>query len=140
MVMVTSCAVPSTVVAVNVSVSVLADIERLHGGIVVVERVGPEPGRCQRVAAVAAGARASTCRPRVQASAGLSTSVEFRSPVAVGVPGVPLATPPASTTLPVVSPVITAASFGAVDGDGHQLRGAVDRDGGEACRSACRRR
>ena len=47
----------------------------------------------------------------VQASFGLSTSVEFRSPVAVGVPGVPLATPPASITVPVAVPVITAASL-----------------------------
>ena len=46
-----------------------------------------------------------------QASFGLSTSVKLRSPVAVGVPGVPLATPPASTTAPVVSPLITAASL-----------------------------
>ena len=49
----------------------------------------------------------------VQASLGLlsSTSVEFRSPVAVGVPGVPLSTPPASITAPMKSPVITAASL-----------------------------
>ena len=53
MVMVTTWAVPSTVVAVNVSVSVSPDIERLHGRIVVVQRVGPEPGGCQRVAAEA---------------------------------------------------------------------------------------
>ena len=38
-------------------------------------------------------------------------SVEFRSPVAVGVPGVPLATPPASVTDPLAAPVITAASL-----------------------------
>ena len=69
----------------------------------------------------------------VQASLGLlsSTSVELRSPVAVGVPGVPLSTPPASTTGPMKSPLITAASLAAVDGDGHQLLGAVDRRGGE---------
>ena len=34
----------------------LPDIERLHGGIAVVERVGPDAGRRQRVAAVAVGA------------------------------------------------------------------------------------
>ena len=37
--------------------------------------------------------------------------MELRLPVAVGMPGVPLATPPASTTVPLVSPLITAASF-----------------------------
>ena len=42
---------------------------------------------------------------------GLSTSVEFRLPVAVGVPGVPLATPPASVTDPLAAPLITAASL-----------------------------
>ena len=49
----------------------------------------------------------------IQASLGLlpSTSVELRSPVAVGVPGVRLSTPPASTTGPMKSPLITAASF-----------------------------
>ena len=57
MVMVTSCWVPSTVVAVNVSVSVSPDIERLHGRIAVVQRVGPDPGGGERVAAVAVGAR-----------------------------------------------------------------------------------
>ena len=46
-----------------------------------------------------------------QRSLELSISVEFRLPVAVGMPGVPLLTPPASVTVPVVSPVITAASF-----------------------------
>ena len=47
----------------------------------------------------------------VQASLGLSTSVELRSPVAVGVPGVPLVTPPSSITDPMKSPLITAASL-----------------------------
>ena len=41
----------------------------------------------------------------------MSTSVEFRLPVAVGVPGVPLLTPPASVTDPLATPLITAASF-----------------------------
>ena len=41
----------------------------------------------------------------------LSTSVANKSPVTVGVPGVPLATPPASTTVPALLPVITAASL-----------------------------
>ena len=47
----------------------------------------------------------------VQASFGLSTSVELRLPVAVGVPGVPLLTPPASATVPVTGPVMTAVSL-----------------------------
>ena len=38
-------------------------------------------------------------------------SVEFRLPVAVGVPGVPLLTPPASVTAPLVTPLITAVSL-----------------------------
>ena len=46
-----------------------------------------------------------------QRSLELSTSVEFRSPVAGGVPGVPLLTPPASVTDPLATPLITAASF-----------------------------
>jgi len=45
------------------------------------------------------------------ASFGLSISAESRLPVAVGVPGVPLLTPPASVTLPVAVPLIVAASF-----------------------------
>ena len=43
--------------------------------------------------------------------AGLSTSVSVSVPLAVGVPGVPLATPPASITEPVLVPLITAASL-----------------------------
>ena len=103
----------------------LPDIERLHGRIVVVQRVGPDPGRCQRVGAVAAGAAVGLTA--VQTSFGSSTSVEFRSPVAAGVPGVPLATPPASTTRPVVTPLIVGGVVGAVDDDGDDLRSAVDR-------------
>ena len=41
----------------------------------------------------------------------MSTSVEFRSPVAGGVPDVLLLTPPASITAPVAAPLITAASL-----------------------------
>ena len=37
--------------------------------------------------------------------------MELRSPVAVGVPGVPLSTPPASITDPLATPLITAASL-----------------------------
>ena len=42
---------------------------------------------------------------------GLSTSVSVRIPVAVSVPGVALATPPASPTEPAALPEITAASL-----------------------------
>ena len=110
MVMVTSCAVPSTVSDREAVGQRVADIERLHGGIAVVERVDPDPGRRQRVAAVAVGAGVAV-PTAVQASGGLSTSVAFRLPVAVGVPGVPLATRRPRSPLPVVSPVITAASL-----------------------------
>ncbi len=47
----------------------------------------------------------------VKLLAALSTSVSVSVPVAVGVPGVPLATPPASTTVPLEVPEITAASL-----------------------------
>src|SRR5262245_4963947 len=47
----------------------------------------------------------------VHASFGLSTSAEFRSPVAVGVPGVPLAAPPASVTEPLSAPARRAAAL-----------------------------
>ncbi len=47
----------------------------------------------------------------VKALAVPSTSVDVNVPVAVGVPGVPLATPPASVTAPVLVPVTTAASL-----------------------------
>ena len=67
----------------------------------------------------------------VQASFGLSTSVEFRSPVAVGVPGVPLLTPPASVTDPLATPLITAASLAPLMVIVTCCVGAVDRDGGE---------
>ena len=92
------------------SVSVPPTLSASTVGIAVVERVGPHPGRVERVAAVAVGAGGAG-RTACQASDGLSTSVELRSPVAVGVPGVPLLTPPASITVPVVAPLITAASL-----------------------------
>ena len=65
MVMVTSCSVPSTVVAVNVSVSVSPDIERLHGRIVVVQRVGPQPGCVDRERAVGACGREADHLPGI---------------------------------------------------------------------------
>ena len=40
-----------------------------------------------------------------------STSVDVKVPVAVGVPEMALLTPPASITVPVLVPMITAASF-----------------------------
>ena len=46
-----------------------------------------------------------------KASVALSTSVASRSPVTVGVPSVALATPPASMTVPMLVPVIVAASL-----------------------------
>ena len=103
----------------------LARIERLHGRIAVVQRVGPHPGGGERVAC-----RRCLAVGKLTASqaTGSSTSAS-RSPVSVGMPGVPLATPPASTTVPVVSPTDRCRVVGAVDGDGHELRGAVDRGG-----------
>src|SRR5439155_18947425 len=58
---------------------------------------GPEPG------ALAAAA--------VNVFGVLSTSLSVKVPLAVGVPAVPLPTPPASTTEPVAVPEITAASL-----------------------------
>ena len=43
--------------------------------------------------------------------AALSTSVAVSVPLTEGVPGVALATPPASTTAPLLLPLITAASL-----------------------------
>ena len=86
MVMVTSCAVPSSVSTVNVSGQRLAVIERLHRRVAVVERVGPHAVRAVSaigaVAVVVAAPAATAC----QASAVLSTSAALRSPVSVGVP------------------------------------------------------
>ena len=45
MVMVTTCAVPSAVSAVKLSVSVAVPLSACTVGIAVVERVGPHPGR-----------------------------------------------------------------------------------------------
>jgi hypothetical protein len=47
----------------------------------------------------------------VKVLAALSTSVLVKVPVALGVPVMALATPLASTTLPTLVPLITAASF-----------------------------
>ena len=44
-----------------------------------------------------------------KASSGPSKSSAYRSPLAVGVPGVPLLIPPASMTVPVAVPLISAA-------------------------------
>ena len=97
----------------------LTGIERLHRGVAVVERVGPD---LAAVSAYSCRRRWKSARTAAQASFGLSTSVEFRSPVAVGVPDVPLATPPASwLRLQSRSLVMTAASFALVDGDRHRL-------------------
>ena len=65
----------------------------------------------------------------VQASFGLSTSVEFRSPVAVGVPGVALADAAGLDHRPGGDAGDHRGIVGAIDGDGDQLGGAVDREG-----------
>ena len=57
----------------------------------------------------------------------LSTSVSVSVPVAVGVPGVPLATPPASVTAASDRAGDHRGVVGAVDGDVHHLGGAVRR-------------
>ena len=88
----------------------VADIERLHGGVAVVERVGPHAGGRHRVAAVAVGAggRRADRRPGIVRVVDIGVvEIAGRGRRA----GVPLATPPASTTLPVMLPVITAASL-----------------------------
>ena len=99
------------VATMNVSVQRIADIERLHRGIVVVERVGPHPGRVERVGAVAVGGGGAG-RYRLP---GFVRVVDVGGVEIAGVrgrTGMALLTPPASTTLPLASPVITAASFG----------------------------
>ena len=55
----------------------------------------------------------------------LSTSVASRSPVSVGVPGVPLATPPASVTVAGRVAGDHRRIVLRMDGDRHHLRGAV---------------
>ena len=56
----------------------------------------------------------------------LSTSVG-QMPVTVEHARCAVATPPASVTEPLASPVITASVVATGDGDGDQLGGAVDR-------------
>ena len=84
----------------------VADIEVLDGRIVVIERVAPVAGSADRPGAVAA----SACLV-LERVAALSTSVSVSVPVTVGVPAVPLFTPPASTTAPVSWPETSAASL-----------------------------
>ena len=97
-------------------------IARLHGGIVVVQRVGPDAGRRQRVGAELAQQRRVDGDPEV---VGI-----------VDVGRVQIARRGRGARCAVIDaaglghraghgPVITAASLAAVDGDGHQLLGAV---------------
>ena len=107
MVTVTTCAVPSTVVDREAVGQRVADIERLHCGVAVVDRVGPRAGGVDGVGAVAVAAP----RRRPPEGVGRVVDVGELSPAAVGVPGAPLATPPASVSVPGGAPRITAASF-----------------------------
>ena len=106
MVTVTTCAVPSAVSAVKLSVSVALPLSACTAAIVVVERVGPHAGGRQLVGAVAVGGGGAGRHRLPGVVRVLSTSVASRSPVSVGVPGVPLSTPPASVTSPAASPVM----------------------------------
>ena len=108
----------------------VAGTERLHRGIAVVQRVGPHAGRCQRVAAVAAGA--CDCRGdrgpaivRIVDVGGIEVAGRNRGAWNAGTNSAGLdhrAGHGAGDHRRIV---------GAVDGDGDELRGAVDRRGGE---------
>ena len=75
-------------------------IERLHRRHCCCPACKSTSRRHQRECAEAVDARGRQSRPHSRHPAGLSTSVAFRLPITIGVPGVPLATPPASITLP----------------------------------------
>ena len=98
MVIATTWAVPSAARTVKCR-SAAAGIEPLHRGIAVVQRVGPHPARRRRIGAVAVGAGRAG-HHRLEGCRALSRSVSVSVPVAVGVPGVPLATPPARSRRP----------------------------------------
>ena len=126
MVMVTSCWVSPTVVTVNVSVSVSPAIERLHGGVAVVQRVDPQPGGGERIAAVAVGARC-----RADRRPGVVRIVEVGGAQIAGRSGC------AGVTVVELARLHHRAGHragdvggvvGAVDGDGHQLLGAANRE------------
>ena len=85
-------------------------LQRLHRRVAVVERIGPGATRGQRVGAVTVGGRRAR-RYRYECVGGIVDIGRFSVPVAVGVPAVPLLTPPASVTEPLLAPVITAASL-----------------------------
>ena len=128
MVMVTGCWVPSTVVAVNVSVSVCPTLSACTAGIAVVQRVDPEAGRCQGVGAVTVGAR---CR-RADKRPVVVRIVEVGGVQIAGRSG------RAGVTVVELARLHHRAGHragdvggvvGAVDGDGHQLLGAADREG-----------
>ena len=99
----------------------LARIERLHGRIVVVQRVGPQPGGGERVAAVAACGREADLPPRRP----------DRRNVGIQIPGVGrYARRAVGDTAGLDHRAGGIATdhcrvVGAVDGDGHDLGGAV---------------
>ena len=108
----------------------LPDITPLHGGIVVVQRVGPGASRCQRVAAVATGAggRRADRRPDVvrivEVGGAQIAGRGRRARRSVGDPA-------GLDHRPAGNAVDLCGVVGAVDGDGYQLLSAVDRGGGE---------
>ena len=119
----------------------LADIERLHGGIAVVERVDPDAGGADGEGAEAIGARGCDADRRPGAQPDCPRRRVEISPVAIGMPGAPLPTPPASVgPAPLAVPVMTAASLAPLMVIVTSLGGAVDREGreriGERLRSA----
>ena len=108
----------------------VAGAERLHGGIAVVQRVGPDAGRCQRVAAVAVGAggRRADRGPgiaRVVDIGGIEVAGRGRDARNAGTHAAGLDHAPRRLAAD------HGGVVGAVDGDGDQLGGAVDREGGE---------
>ena len=88
----------------------VADIERLHRAVGVVERVGPHASRRHREGAVAARAR----RRRANRREGVGRIVDVGVGERAGRgrrAGAALATPPASITEPVAVPEMMAASL-----------------------------
>ena len=105
----------------------LPDIEPLNGGVAVVQRVDPQPGGGERIAAVATGAdgRRADGRP------GVVRIVEVGGAQIAGRSG------RAGVTVVELARLHHRAGHragdvggvvGAVDGDGHQLLGAADRE------------
>ena len=108
----------------------LPGIERLHGRIGIVERVAPHPGRRQRIGAVAVGA----CGRRADRSPGIRRVVDVGGVQIAGRDRGPRGAVVDATGLgdrPAGDAGDHGVVVGAVDGDGDQLGGAVDREGGE---------